>query len=165
MLTKKQILLRCLIGGLVGMGALLLILLLLNLLLNSILWGGRLDYYNIQLTTDRAAHYFGSYPLAVLVEMLIVFLFGACVGLTTLPFAETWTNLPVTSILHFVITGIFVQLAGWSYQWLSIEHGPMILLVGYVVVYLAVWLVRWLRWNAEIHQLRKALGLEKEETL
>lgn len=164
MVTKKQIAVRCLIGGLVGVGTALIIILLLNLFLNSIVWGGRLDYYSIQLTTDRAAWHFGSYPLAVLAEMLVVFVFGACVGLTTLPFAETWTNLPGVSILHFVVTGILVQLLGWSYQWLSIEHGPLLLLVGYVVVYLVIWLIRWLRWNAEVRQLRKALGLHKEGT-
>ena len=163
MITKKHILARCIIGGLVGVGIVLLFILLINVLLNSIVWGGQLNYYNIQLTTDKTAAYFGSYSLAVLIEMLIVFIFGACVGLTTLPFSETWTNLPGVSILHFVSTGILVQLLGWSYQWLSIEHGWIILLLGYTAIYFLFWLFRWLRWNAEIKQIRKALGLSEED--
>lgn len=163
MITKKQVFLRILIGGLAAVGAALGVIVLLNLFLNSILWGGRPDHYSIQLTTDRAAHYFGSSPLAVLVEMLVIFVFGACVGLTTLPFAETWTRLPGFSVLHFVVTGGLVQLLGWSYRWLSIHRGWLILLAGYVTVYLLIWLIRWLRWSAEVRQLRKALGLKKEE--
>ena len=163
MITKKQVFLRVLIGGLAALGAILAFILAVNLLANSIIWGGRLDYYNIQLTTDRAARYFGSYPLAVLTEMLVVFVFGACLGLTTLPFAETWTRLPGFSVLHFVVTGGLLQLLGWSYCWLSIDHGWLILLIGYVIVYLLIWFLRWLRWSADVRQLRKALGLKKEE--
>lgn len=165
MITKKQIAVRGLIGGLAGLGAALAVTLLLNLFLRGLSWGGPAGAGSLQLTSDRAAAYFGSGALAVLVEMLVVFVFGACVGLTTLPFSETWTNLPGVSLLHFVLTGVLVQLLGWSYQWLGLEHGPLILLVLYAGVYLAVWLVRYLRWSVEVRQLRRALGLEEKEEL
>lgn len=163
MITKKQIVTRCVIGGLAGIFAALLLILVLNLILNQITWGGSSGQFSLQLTTDRAAAHFGSAGLAVLIEMLVILLCGACVGLTTLPFSDTWTNLPGISALHFVLTGALVELLGWSYQWLGVELGWLLLPAIYAAVYLLIWLVRWLRWSAEVRQLRKALGLNQQE--
>ena len=156
--TKRLWLKRMALGGLVAVGAVLALILLLNLLANGVIWGERLDYYNFQFTTDRCAYEFGSAALAVTVELCCVFALGAAIGLATLPFAETWTSLLGLSILHFVITGGLALLAGWSYRWLSLSW--QMFLAAYVVIYLVIWLVRWLVWYSELRRMRKALHLE-----
>lgn len=161
MITGKRVAARCVIGGLAGVGAVLVLILLLNLV--PCIGGSGQGASAVRFTTEQAAARFGSAALAVLVEMLSVFVCGACVGLTTLPFSETWTALPGVSALHFVLTGALTQLLGWSYQWLGLKRGWLIGLIGYVAVYLLIWLFRWLHWNAEVRQLRKALGLNQKE--
>lgn len=164
MQEKRLWLKRMALGGILAVAITLVLTLLLNIFLNSIVWGGRLDYYSIQLTFDRCAAYFGSAALAVAVEYLSVFALGAAIGLSTLPFAETWTSLLGLSVLHFVITGVLAQMVGWAYQWFGFApaDGPWIILVLYLVIYILIWGVRWLIWYAELRKMRKALGLNKE---
>ena len=154
---------RMILGGVAAVGVVLLLILLLNLFLNSILWGGRLDYYNFQFTTDRCAYVqFGSVGAAVAVEMACVFALGAVIGLATLPFSETWTSMLGLSILHFVATGGLAMLVGWSYGWFGLgpEEGPWMVLAACQGVYLLIWFVRWCVWYRELLQMRKALHLE-----
>lgn len=160
--TKRFWLKRMALGGLIAVGAVLVIILLLNILANGVIWGERVDYYNFQFTTDRCAYVqFGSAALAVAVEMVCVFALGAAVGLATLPFAETWTSMLGLSILHFAVTGALALLVGWSYGWFGMgPEGPRMVLVLYLAVYLVVWLIRWLVWYAELRRMRKALHLE-----
>lgn len=164
MQEKRLWLKRMALGGILAVAITLVLTLLLNIFLNSIVWGGRLDYYSIQLTFDRCAAYFGSAALAVAVEYLSVFALGAAIGLSTLPFAETWTSLLGLSVLHFVITGVLAQTVGWAYQWFGFAptDGSWIILVLYLVIYILIWGVRWLIWYAELRKMRKALGLNKE---
>ena len=164
--TKRLWLKRMLLGGLCAVGAVLAFILLLNIFANGVIWGGRLDYYNFQFTTDRCAYVqFGSAALAVAVEMVCVFALGAAIGLSTLPFAETWTSLLGPSILHFVLTGVLAQLVGWSYGWFGFSpaEGPWMVLAAYLVIYVLIWGIRWIVWYTELRKMRKALGLKKEE--
>lgn len=166
-MQEKQLWLKRMVwGGVCAVGAALLILLGLNFLVNSIVWawGGTPDYTDIQLTFDRCAAYFGSTALAVTVELLSVFLLGAAIGLTTLPFAETWTSLLGPSIAHFIVTGILAQIVGWAYQWFGFApaDGPWIILVLYLVIYILIWAIRWLVWYMELRKMRKALGLKED---
>lgn len=157
---------RMILGGIWAVVIMLALTLLLNVFLNSIIWGGKLYYYSIQLTFDRCAAYFGSAALAATVEYLSVFVLGAAIGLTTLPFAETWTSLFVPSVLHFIITGVLAQLVGWSYQWFGFApaNGPWIVLVIYLVIYILIWAIRWIIWYVELCKMRKALNLKQGGT-
>ena len=162
---SKQWIKRALLGGLCAVAAVFILILLLNLVLNSIAWGGRLDYYNVQFTFDRCAYgQFGSPSLAVLTEFAAVFLLGCAIGLSTLPFSETWTSMLGLSFLHFAATGGLSLLVGWSYGWFGFgPGGPVIVLVLYLIIYLLIWLIRWIVWYTELCQIRKALGLERKE--
>lgn len=159
---------RMVLGGLCAVGAALLILLCLNFVVNSIVWawGGTPDYTDIQLTFDRCVAYFGSAALAVTVELLSVFLLGAAIGLSTLPFAETWTSLFLPSVLHFIVTGILTQIVGWSYQWFGFARaeGPWIVLALYLVIYILIWAIRWIVWYVELRKIRRALNLKQGGT-
>ena len=165
MTVKHPWIKRMVLGGCCALGAVLLVIFLLNFILNSIVWGGRLDYYNFQLTFDRCAYeQFGSTVLAVLVEFIAVFALGAAIGLATLPFAETWTSMLGLSFLHFVVTGGLALLVGWSYGWCGMgPTGPRIVIVLYLVIYLLIWLIRWILWYNEVRQMRRALGLNNKE--
>ena len=163
--TKRLWLKRMALGGFIAVAAVLAFILLLNVLANSVIWGGRLDYYNFQFTTDRCAYVqFGSPALAVAVEMVCVFALGAAIGLATLPFAETWTSLLGLSLLHFVVTGGLSLLVGWSYGWFGLgPEGPWMVLALYLAIYVLIWGIRWVVWYAELRKMRKALHLKKEE--
>ena len=165
MTTKHPWLKRMILGGCCALGAVLLLIFLLNFILNSIVWGGHPDHSNFQLTFDRCAYeQFGSAILAVLVEFIAVFALGAAIGLATLPFSDTWTSMLGLSFLHFVITGGLALLVGWSYGWFGMgPSGPSIVIVIYLVIYLLIWLIRWLVWYTELRQIRHALGLNKKE--
>ena len=158
--TKYSWLTRMFLGGACAVALVLLLPLPLYFLTNSITWGGP-DYGDIQLTTEQAAAYFGSIPAALTVELSATFLLGAAIGLSTLPFAETWPSLLGLSTLHFVVTGALAMLVGWSYLWLGLDW--WIFLILYLSIYLIIWLCRWAFWNSELRKMRKALGLNKKE--
>lgn len=165
MYPKESCIKRMLFGGLISMAAALALILLVNFVLNSITWDGSPDYSNIQLTFDRCAVYFGSPWLATTAELLSVFVLGMGIGLSTLPFAETWTALLGLSFLHFVVTGLVAQVVGWTYLWfgMSPREGPWMILILYVALYVLIWGVRWIFWYIELRKLRKAFGLTKED--
>ena len=67
-----------------------------------------------QLSTDEAYLAFGrSRVLANLYQSAAVFALGACLGLSTLPFDETWTQLRLLSWLHFPVTCLCAVAALW----------------------------------------------------
>lgn len=165
MYQKESWLKRMLFGGLIAVATAFALIVLINFVLNSLTWGsGSPDYTNIQLTFDRCAAYFGSAWLAVLVELLSVFILGMGIGLATLPFAQTWTSLLGLSFLHFIVTGLVAQAVGWSYLWFGMSpyDGPWMIGLLYAALYILIWGVRWIVWYTELRKLRKALGLRKE---
>lgn len=162
---KHSWLKRMLLGGLCAVGAALLVTLLVNFVLNSIVWGGEISLYSIELTPDWCTAYFGSDAAAILVEFLCVFALGAAIGLATLPFAGEGKKLALLSLAHFIITGALALAVGWSYQWLgySPADGPRIVLIIYVVIYALIWGGRWVFWYAELRRMRRALGLKRKK--
>lgn len=156
---------RMLLGGFCAVGVALLVTLLINFLINSIVWGTQIPAYSIELTPDRCTAYFGSDAAAILVEFLCVFALGAAAGLATLPFADEGKKLALLSLAHFVITGALTLAVGWSYQWLGFSpaDGPWIVLAVYVVIYALIWGGRWIFWYAELRKMRRALGLKQKK--
>ena len=156
---------RMLLGGCCAVAAALLVTLLVNFLINSIVWGGEIPAYSIELTPDRCTAYFGSDAAAILVELLSVFALGAAIGLATLPFADEGKNLALLSLAHFLITGALAQAVGWAYQWLGFSpgEGPWIVLGLYAVIYALIWGGRWVTWYAELRKMRRALGLQQRK--
>ena len=112
---RRMYLRRALLGGILAW----LALFLLCFLLASVdFFGGRLDLMDalsrLQLSPDRAYLAFGrSRVLANLYESAAVFALGACLGLSTLPFDETWTKLRLLSWLHFPVTCLCAAAALW----------------------------------------------------
>ena len=127
-------------------------------------FGGRLDLMDalsrLKLSPDRAYLAFGrSRVLANLYESAAVFALGACLGLSTLPFDETWTKLRLLSWLHFPVTCLCAAAALWfvvSSPWAALGIGAL--------SYLAVFLCRWLCWYGELLDIRRELRLDAPPT-
>ena len=156
---QKQWLIRILLGGLIGIAALIP----LGGVVNGLVSGGliamgpnpifRLVSYDLEYLT-------GSAPLAFAVQLGLYFLMGAVVGLSTLPFADDGPTLVLRSLAHFAATAgaltALVVLCGWNWG----EFWPVALYLGLLAaVYLLIWLGRWVGWYVEVAAIRQRLGL------
>ena len=156
---QKQWLIRILLGGLIGIAALIP----LGGVFNGLVSGGliamgpnpifRLVSYDLEYLT-------GSAPLAFAVQLGLYFLMGAVVGLSTLPFADDGPTLVLRSLAHFAATPgtltSLVVLCGWNWG----EFWPVALYLGLLAaVYLLIWLGRWVGWYVEVAAIRQRLGL------
>ena len=156
---QKQWLIRILLGGLIGIAALIP----LGGVFNGLVSGGliamgpnpifRLVSYDLEYLT-------GSAPLAFAVQLGLYFLMGAVVGLSTLPFADDGSTLVLRSLAHFAATAgtltALVVLCGWNWG----EFWPVALYLGLLAaVYLLIWLGRWVGWYVEVAAIRQRLGL------
>ena len=147
---KKRALSRILIGG--GLGV------LVCLLLGWLSQPGAL--FGASLTWDFTFCYNSNVPeaLGAALGILLWFLFGAEAGVATLPFADSGRELVVRSLVHYMVTAATVCL--WA--GLNVCSAPadyLTFLVPLTLVYLIVWLGRWVGWYAEVAAIREKLGL------
>ena len=89
---------------------------------------------------------------------------GAMAGLATQPFAESGRELLWRSGGHFVITAAFFALlvaeVDMASDWVGVLFWEGLL----ALLYLLIWLGRWIGWYVEVSQLRQLLGLEPGPT-
>lgn len=154
MISKKQSILRMLIGGSIAVAVNILAAFLIA---GVSLYGDSSTFSHMQLSGDAAFMFYGSRAVADVVQLAAMFGLGAAIGLSTLPFAETWTKLLPLSILHFAVTGVLAVLAFWPYLTISA------ILLLYVAIYLLIWLIRWLLWYMELKTIRARLGLNQKK--
>lgn len=89
---------------------------------------------------------------------------GGMAGLATQPFADCGRTLLLRSFGHFILTAVFfallvVELDG-SMGWRGVLLWEGLL----ALLYLLIWLGRWIGWYMEVAQLRELLGLEPGPT-
>lgn len=154
---QKQWLVRILIGGLIGIAALIPVGGLFNdLVSGGLIAMGNLTHFRlVSYDLERLAG-----PAALGIQLGLYFLMGAVVGVSTLPFADDGATLVRRSLSHFAVTAgvltLMVCLCGWNWGKLV----PLLVyLVLLVAVYLLIWMVRWVRWYAEVAVIREKLGL------
>lgn len=144
---KKQWLPRILIGGGAGMA--------FYLLLGCAIGG--VGYFNLSGFRYVACGFYGERePLGILLSLALFALFGAEVGVTTLPFADSGRELVARSLVHFALTAATVSV------WAVLNFGVVNLvyfLLPLTLVYILVWLGRWVGWFAEVAAIREKLGL------
>ena len=84
---------------------------------------------------------------------------GAMAGMATQPFAENGRELLLRSLGHFGITAAFFALLVAALdiapEWRGILFWEGLL----ALLYLLIWLGRWIGWYVEMSQLRELLGL------
>lgn len=148
--NRTQALRRALAGGLVGVAAHLL----LGYLLGSIPLFGPARFTGFVFPNCNFR--FQPEWLGVLVSFALFALFGAELGIATLPFAGTGQALVKRTLAHFLTMAATVAL------WVSLNAGvervllPLVLLA---VFYALIWLGRWVGWYAEVAAIREKLGL------
>ena len=154
---QKQWLARILIGGLIGIAALIPVGGLFNDLVSGglIAMGIHTPFRLVSYDLERLAG-----PAALAVQLGLYFLMGAVVGVSTLPFADDGATLVRRSLAHFAVTAGALSLMVWLCGW---NWGKLVPLLVYLVllaaVYLLIWMVRWVRWYAEVAVIREKLGL------
>ncbi len=154
--TKRDYLVRILIGGLAGV----LVLVLIGALIGSFsLFGGSSipALNDLFFWTDgNMEQLLGAEWIADLVQALLFFTMGALAGLATLPFAETSRELAVRSLLHFAATEAVFCL---GFQLNFPREDPLPWMAALALLYVTVWLGRWVGWCAELDAIREKLGL------
>ena len=101
-------------------------------------------------------------PLGVLLSFALFALFGAGVGAATLPFADSGRELVVRSLIHYAATAATVSLwAGLNCGWSPYAMAEF--LIPLTLVYVLVWLSRWVGWYRELSAIRKKLGLDRKK--
>ncbi len=156
---RRQWLIRIFLGGLIGVA----VLVPLGGLFNDLVSGGLIAMGNhtpFRLVSYDLERLTGSVPLALAAELLLYFLMGAVVGLSTLPFADGGKALVLRSLAHFAATAAvfaaLVVLCGWNWG----EILPLAVYLGLLsALYLLIWLCRWVGWYLELAAMRRKLGL------
>ncbi len=149
--VKKQWLPRILIGGAAGAAAHLL----LGYLLGCFSLIGPAGFSGFHF--PDCGFPYELEPLGVILSFAFFALFGAEVGVATLPFADSGRELVVRSLIHYAATAATVSV------WVVLNFGwngtlPAFL-VPLTLAYLIVWLGRWVGWYAEVAAIRAKLGL------
>ena len=149
-MTKSMIgdrLIRAALGTLFG--------LCLQVLLASLwasLFSPRLEFSMMIFSSQHPLPYDTSERLSTLLMMLI----GAEIGLSTLPFSEYGKSLRLETVLHFALMMLTVAALGWV---LGGRQGIIEWLLPAALLYVLIWLDRWVGWYAELGQIREKLGI------
>ncbi len=151
---KRQWLPRVLIGGCIGIAAHIL----LGYLLGCFNLFGPACFRGFQFPDCGFSNWNRHLEwVGVLISFALFALFGGEVGIATLPFADSGKELVARSLIHYAATTATVSV--WvvlNYGW----HGTLpTFLVPLTLVYLIVWLGRWVGWYTEVAVLREKLGL------
>ena len=149
---KRQWLIRILAGGILGMAA--------YLLLAWLTQPGSL--FGVPPSFDFTFCYNSHVPetLGAVLGFLLWFAFGAETAVATLPFADAGCSLLRRSALHFALMAL--TLWAWAVLNFSPEPWPglaLTFLFPFTLIYLLVWLGRWVGWYAEVAAIREKLGL------
>ena len=149
---KKQALARALTGGILGMA--------FCLLLGWLSQPGAIFGSSLGLNFTFCYNSHVPELLGASLGFLLWFLFGAEIGVATLPFADGGKSLLLRSLAHFAA----MTLTMWAWVLLNFPYEPLPGLVlsfqlPLTLIYLLIWLGRWVGWYAEVTQIRERLGL------
>ena len=150
---KKQAMIRALIGGLTGAA----LLLALVWVLDAMPWMSHIWHFRnpFAVWAEWLMDDYG-WPSPSLPNLCLAILAGAEVGVATLPFADSGRELVARSLVHFLVMSATVGL------WAAVNFGAGELpffLIPLALVYVLVWLGRWVGWYAEVAAIREKLGL------
>ena len=155
-ITKKQWIIRMITGGAAGVA----LHMLLGYLLGCFQLIGPSEFTGFRFPDcNISAYNYKLEWLGVLLSFALFFLFGAEVGVATLPFADSGKSLVLRSLAHFAAMAVTVSLwAGLNFP-REIPEIFLWFLIPLTLVYLLVWLGRWVGWYVEAAAIREKLGL------
>ncbi len=143
---KKKLLIRCALGFLFGMAAMVIV--------PSLLSGepiGRVIY------TDELLARTGSPAAATALSLLVMGLFGAlCVGGTLFYEIESWP-LACATAAHYLIMALGYLIPNWLLCW-NMPLKLLLAIEGFMAFGFAViWLIMYLRYKREVLELNKLM--------
>lgn len=143
---KKKLLIRCALGFLFGMAAMVIV--------PSLLSGepiGRVIY------TDELLARTGSPAAATALSLLVMGLFGAlCVGGTLFYEIESWP-LACATAAHYLIMALGYLIPNWLLCW-NMPLKLLLAIEGFMALGFAViWLIMYLRYKREVLELNKLM--------
>lgn len=148
---KKEWLPRILIGAAAGAAAYLLLSWLTQ---PGSLFGGSMGFEFTFCFNSNVPE-----ALGAALGFLLWALFGAEVGVATIPFADSGKELLARSLAHFAVTAATV--GAWAA--LNFPYEPFFalpqFLIPLAVAYFLIWLTRWVGWFSEVEAIREKLGL------
>lgn len=148
---KKLWLPRILIGALAGVAVYLFISWLTQ---PGAIFGGTMGFAFTFCFNSNVPEAVGA-----VLGFLLWALFGAEVGVATLPFADSGKELLARSLAHFAVTAATV--GAWAA--LNFPYEPFFALPEFLIplaaAYLLIWLTRWVGWFSEVEAIREKLGL------
>ena len=143
---KKKLLIRCALGFLFGMAAMVIV--------PSLLSG---EPIGPVIYTDELLARTGSPAAATALSLLVMGLFGAlCVGGTLFYEIESWP-LACATAAHYLIMALGYLIPNWLLCW---DMPPKLLLAieGFMALGFAViWLIMYLRYKREVQELNELL--------
>ncbi len=83
---------------------------------------------------------------------------GAAAGVATLPFADDGRSLVLRSLAHFAVTAALFALLIWTLGGNSLALLAWDALLA--LLYVLIWLGRWVGWYSEVAEIRRLLGLD-----
>lgn len=149
---KRQAITRIIVGGVLGMAAYLF----LSWLLQPGLLFGASPSFDFTFCLNSLV----PEALGAVLGFLLWFLFGSEIGIATLPFADGGRSLLLRSLAHFC------SMALTLWVWVTLNFYPepwpglaLTFLLPFTLIYVLIWLGRWVGWYAEVAQIREKLGL------
>lgn len=101
-------------------------------------------------------------PAVLALELALAFGFGASVGLAVPPMEGLGTAVAARTAAHLLCSSALFAGVCWICGLPPANWQGLLLLLGiYWLMYLVVWLLRYLRWRAELDAIRRALGLAR----
>jgi len=97
---------------------------------------------------------------ALAIQSALGAVLGGVLLTATMPFADDGRELVLNSLRHFLATALSFSLLLWVCRW--VEHPRYILMwvALLLVLYLLIWLGRYVGWYVEVAQIRARLGLD-----
>ena len=160
--TKRQCLIRALAGALAGIAAHIL----LGYALGCFSPIGPASFSGFRFPDCNLYRFFGLGRMweaaGIALSFALFALLGAEAGIATLPFADSGRELVVRSLIHYAATAATVSLwAGLNCGWSPYAMAEF--LIPLTLVYVLVWLSRWVGWYRELSAIRKKLGLDRKK--
>lgn len=105
-----------------------------------------------------------SWPVLLGVELALGFGFGVTVGVAVPPMEGSGTAVMVRTAAHLLISSTLFAGICWVCGLPRSNWKGLLLLLGlYWLLYLVIWLLRYLHWRRELEDIRRELGLAEPD--
>ncbi|MDD6225496.1 MAG: DUF3021 domain-containing protein [bacterium] len=147
---KKKLVLRCLLGAPVGFAVSMIITVIISLVI------GDGNYYPI---VPQMAENFGSEINAVVVQMILSFLYGASwAGASLIWQKEEWSLLRQT-FTHLIVCSVFTFPVAYVCYWMPHNLTGVLSYFGiFFVIYFSIWISQYISIKSKIKKMNKKIA-------